>query len=554
MQTAPLSGPTYETHFIRYGNRIIVKAAIPTKSTAELYANEMRAAWVKFSEKISHAAILEAIEDGAPMMLVNGLPFDKGLAQPLLVGYDEFPKATFVDNGTNTLQGLNSATPFSILNPRSVAFLKTYQYGLVTAIVEEQKAVIAAAILDSFTRGLGGYEAAKLFRGQIGLTTRQAGALRKFAERQSMLGVRPDVASRRVARYEARLHKYRADRIARTELNRAANAGEIEGYRQAADLGMIDRAKTKKHWLSYLDNRTSDYCESNDGQVAFLDEPFEEGFDYPPAHPHCRSTTWVEYVLKKPGATAETLPNVPTGGYRPAKMQPRSGAAEAWKEKPVAQRLLDDDRFRYAVDRKNGGDQFLREVWKEQGFAGKPQVVSKEAFEKMILDMPESHVLTRGHFSTDMARQMMYEEYYAGSGIYGNGTYTAYGRRAADVASGYTGYNDGVVTRMALNKNARIIDFQKATNLATAEGNVINARTLDMWQDFSNAMKDVPIGGTKPARAIAIEKEINTLNQMREVTSDPGRWASMMGYDAINVIEQNYMVVLNRTALTFAEM
>jgi len=546
MQTAPLSGPTYETHVIRYRD-LIIRKAIPTKGVAEHFAKNIRDVFTEFAENIPQQHIIDTINVGAPTMLVNGLPFDEGLAQPLIDGYDEFPKAVFSDNGSNVLQGLNSQTPFSILNPRSVAFLKQYQYGLVTAIVDEQKAIISAAILDGFTRGLGGREAAKLFRGQIGLTTRQAGALRKFAERQSMLGVRPDVASRRVARYEARLHKYRADRIARTELNRASNAGAIEGYRQAADLGMIDRKKTKKHWLSYLDNRTSDYCESNDGQVAFLDEPFEEGFDYPPAHPHCRSTVWVEYVLIDPKAVT---PNEDETGLERYVRAPRTNL-DQWKDSKAFKEYKANGNSFKNFGRVDGqGDGVMHRLYSEQGFDGQPTVINSIQMEAR--EAAGQRIMYRGVAEAQFYDDYMYGQYYSGRGVLGNGTYNA-----AQTMPGKESLRWG----NAISQNPDMLSMSKKQAMRTGtsyagthEQGMMKMSTVDganiithkEIRDIRDKLLDEVLD-----EMISVDRErsIEFLQFLqKEILNDTGRTATALGYDGYVEVDSLYTVMQNRTA------
>jgi SPP1 gp7 family putative phage head morphogenesis protein len=78
----------------------------------------------------------------------------------------------------------------------------------------------------------------------------------------------------------------RARMIARTEMNRAANMGHIDGARESG-------LNLKKRWDAHLDNRTSPVCRALDGKTVGIDEKFVhngEEFDAPPAHPNCRST------------------------------------------------------------------------------------------------------------------------------------------------------------------------------------------------------------------------------------------------------------------------
>ncbi len=77
-----------------------------------------------------------------------------------------------------------------------------------------------------------------------------------------------------------------AIRLIRTETNFIANAGTASAY---GEYGV-----NKYQFLATLDLKTSDICRSLDGQVFDLTER-KVGINYPPMHPHCRSTT-VPYI------------------------------------------------------------------------------------------------------------------------------------------------------------------------------------------------------------------------------------------------------------------
>lgn len=60
-------------------------------------------------------------------------------------------------------------------------------------------------------------------------------------------------------------------RYARTAITEAENAGRIDSYRRANDMGI----KTRKTWLATLDNRTRHAHRDLDGQTQDVDKPFE---------------------------------------------------------------------------------------------------------------------------------------------------------------------------------------------------------------------------------------------------------------------------------------
>ena len=75
---------------------------------------------------------------------------------------------------------------------------------------------------------------------------------------------------------------YQAERLVRTETNYAMNQGHLKGY---ADSGVVE----KYEFLAAIDSRTSKLCKNQNGEVYKLSDAVV-GVNFPPLHPHCRST------------------------------------------------------------------------------------------------------------------------------------------------------------------------------------------------------------------------------------------------------------------------
>lgn len=75
---------------------------------------------------------------------------------------------------------------------------------------------------------------------------------------------------------------YQAERLVRTETNHAMNQGHLKGY---ADSGVVE----KYEFLAAIDSRTSKLCKNQNGKVYKLSDA-TVGVNFPPLHPHCRST------------------------------------------------------------------------------------------------------------------------------------------------------------------------------------------------------------------------------------------------------------------------
>ena len=84
------------------------------------------------------------------------------------------------------------------------------------------------------------------------------------------------------------------ERLVRTELNYALNQTTKKGYK--------DSGVNEYEYLAEIDSRTSPQCRELSGKIFKLEEA-KVGVNYPPMHPHCRSTTIpvIEYEqLKEP--------------------------------------------------------------------------------------------------------------------------------------------------------------------------------------------------------------------------------------------------------------
>lgn len=75
---------------------------------------------------------------------------------------------------------------------------------------------------------------------------------------------------------------YQAERLVRTETNYAMNQAHLKGYK---DSGVVE----KYEFLAAIDSRTSKLCKNQNGKVYKLSDA-TVGVNFPPLHPHCRST------------------------------------------------------------------------------------------------------------------------------------------------------------------------------------------------------------------------------------------------------------------------
>jgi SPP1 gp7 family putative phage head morphogenesis protein len=193
--------------------------------------------------------------------------------------------------GKLALQAAGVGVRFDIANPFAVAAARENGARFVTEVTAETRLALRTVVSRAFTEGIPPREAARLVRPLIGLTSRQAQAV--LARRTDLVaaGLSRVAAARDAAAYAAKLLRYRATLIARTEIMRASNDGELSAWREAQRMGLLGRAE--KVWIVTPDDRLCPRCRPLDGARAPLGSPFitlRGRLDGPPLHPSCRCT------------------------------------------------------------------------------------------------------------------------------------------------------------------------------------------------------------------------------------------------------------------------
>jgi HK97 family phage portal protein len=138
---------------------------------------------------------------------------------------------------------------FDLKHPRAIEWARVHALEHATSVVGTIKEQVRTRVIDGIDNGLGSDEIAR--------------NLSEFFDSQS---------------------KWRAERIARTEVISSYGEGSLEGYRQSGRVKM-------KRWLTANDDRVDDECLANqdDGPIG-LSASFSSGHAAPPVHPNCRCT------------------------------------------------------------------------------------------------------------------------------------------------------------------------------------------------------------------------------------------------------------------------
>lgn len=183
--------------------------------------------------------------------------------------------------------GLRTTTSFDLTNPYAVEAARSRTAFLVREITAQQRVALQGVITRAIVDGIPPERAARLIRPLVGLTERQMHAVMNHQSALVVEGLSIDRAQAAAERYAARLHRERAMAIARTELVRSSNDGQLALWHQAQDDGLIGDG-ARKRWITATDERVCPTCFPMHGVEVLLDEDFPGGVQGPPLHVQCR--------------------------------------------------------------------------------------------------------------------------------------------------------------------------------------------------------------------------------------------------------------------------
>lgn len=272
------------------------------------------------------------------------------------------------------------------------------------------------------------------------------------------------------------------------------------------------------------------------------------------------SGEWVENVFCPTGAGGGVDPTCSTGGKgstgapthptAPGKGDSRhvhpspDKLLEAMSKSAVHQDWATGSKSKASLDpwaNGKGEDEFHAAQLKEKGFDAPPKRVSKAEMDQAVKN--GALEMGRGWSKPEFVDQYDTGPLFGSLGIYGNGTYAAYGeppiakqyKDALDedpkyaVARQYAG-KGGAVSRMALDASAKVIKYEDAKKAYDE---------FHKYMDEQIKKQGFGLFGAKKA-------EKQRLKRLKELYGDVGRWASMAGYDAVDHTKEKFMVLLNR--------
>ncbi len=253
--------------------------------------------------QIELEALAQAIQSGRVATRLNALAklevFERRLA-----GYEGPLRRGFLQGATfanSTLLSAGLTMNFAIMDSHAMVFAQRYTPVLVESIVNGGRETIRRIIEDAVTFGDTPQTAARRIRRNIGFTPRDGAQYRKIEaelEAANLAGELSDgQLERKLERVANGLINRRATTIARTEVIRAANAGQLSTWHEAGAEGLLDTQTTKKKWLATDDELLEATCRMLDGMPAIgLSEEFLPGVMAPPQHPNCRCAMFLEFT------------------------------------------------------------------------------------------------------------------------------------------------------------------------------------------------------------------------------------------------------------------
>ncbi len=188
-------------------------------------------------------------------------------------------------------------------------------------------------------------------------------------------------------------------------------------------------------------------------------------------------------------------------------------------------------RFGGAVDPEPDSPEevYTKALIEEQGFDGLPHVISREELNRYIA-AGEVEVF-RGLADARYADAFREGSFFVGRGPSGSGAYTASGRDGLAVARQFASVGDGTILRMVIKSDARIVLLEELESCTFRER---ERRLIDLREWFAH-------GGRTRYEAL--------VNAAHAEYDDLGRYAAFAGYDVVSIPDEEWHLIVNRTAV-----
>lgn len=231
---------------------------------------------------------------------------------------------------TFKLGGIDATLLFDLIDARAVDYAQERVGSLIVEITEQMRETVRDAIARAVAGEMTYQQAAIRLQTTIPLTSRDAGAVEKFIQKQFQRFMGTGIPEARArtraqnmgAKYASKLLRSRTRTIARTEIMDASMSGRYLGWEAGVTAGYISNESVKE-WIAEPD--ACPICRELDGKLIGWNEQwqFPEGVTagstnrMPPAHPNCRCA-----VVILPPDFSDNVFTPSSGGEMPEESEP----------------------------------------------------------------------------------------------------------------------------------------------------------------------------------------------------------------------------------------
>lgn len=198
-------------------------------------------------------------------------------ATPLAQVYQDL----FVQSLLSTVPRTIVPSAFRLVSQAVLDRINTSAAKLVTRVGQDSVLAIRTIIEEGYLEGIGAPAMGRLIRAQVGLLPQHSIAVGRYAAGLKAAHIPEPEMTNLVETYSRRLKAYRAENIARTETISATHAGQLQGWLEMVQRGVLQPRRTRVVWVVTDDDRLCPWCAPMDGQEVELGQMFvatEKGF------------------------------------------------------------------------------------------------------------------------------------------------------------------------------------------------------------------------------------------------------------------------------------
>lgn len=199
------------------------------------------------------------------------------------------------------------------------------------------------------------------------------------------------------------------------------------------------------------------------------------------------------------------------------------------------------DIYSFNINKNKTVQECAKDFYDKIGYNSKPNKTTESELER-VAKTSKFGLLERGYRGNNKEEIQEYINQFKDGDLYigsqrafGSGTYFGYGNEAHSIAHRYAQQDNDNILKASIVGNAKIITSEKLN----AKRDEFRAKAFE---------KATEINKTKGSA------EANKYyTKMNNITMDDGVFAASLGYDAINVTDAKYIVVLNRGKVLVSE-